>query len=118
MITNFNSINNTSNNQLICPKCYKSTKFNNSIANFNINNPSEFEKIICGKCNFEFCYILCAYCNQKIYMKINKYNSLYNGMNAFNIPCPYKLCEKIFYFTECPKCKRAQKQKNILKKEK
>ena len=115
MITNFNSINNTSNNQLICPKCYKSTKFNNSIANFNINNPSEFEKIICGKCNFEFCYILCAYCNQKIYMKINKYNSLYNGMNAFNIPCPYKLCEKIFYFTECPKCKRAQKQKKYIK---
>ena len=39
----------------------------------------------------------------------------YNGMNAFNIYCPYKLCEKVFYFTECIKCKRAQKQKKFIK---
>ena len=84
----------------------------NSLNNFNIN---EFDKIICNKCYFEFCFIFCEYCSKKIYMKINQANSLYNGMNAFNISCPYKLCEKIFYFTECIKCKRTQKHKKYIK---
>ena len=116
MINSFNSLNNSTNNnsndKIICPKCSVPLLMNNSLDNFNIN---EFDKIICKKCYFEFCFIFCEYCSKKIYMKINQANSLYNGMNAFNISCPYKLCEKIFYFTECIKCKRTQKQKKYIK---
>ena len=116
MINSFNSLNNSTNNnsndKIICPKCSVPLLMNNSLNNFNIN---EFDKIICKKCYFEFCFIFCEYCSKKIYMKINKANSLYNGMNAFNISCPYKLCEKIFYFTECIKCKRTQKHKKYIK---
>ena len=116
MINSFNSLNNSTNNnpndKIICPKCSVPLLMNNSLNNFNIN---EFDKIICNKCYFEFCFIFCEYCSKKIYMKINQANSLYNGMNAFNISCPYKLCEKIFYFTECIKCKRTQKHKKYIK---
>ena len=116
MINSFNSLNNSTNNnsndKIICPKCSVPLLMNNSLNNFNIN---EFDKIICKKCYFEFCFIFCEYCSKKIYMKINQANSLYNGMNAFNISCPYKLCEKIFYFTECIKCKRTQKHKKYIK---
>ena len=115
MINSFNSTNKISEDKIICPKCSENSRMNNSIINFNINNPSEFDKIICKKCSFEFCYILCEFCSKKIYMKINKVNQLYNGMNAFNIACPYKLCEKIFYFTECIKCKRTQKHRKNIK---
>ena len=100
MISINNSISNLSKDEIICPKCSESCETKNSIFKFNINNPNEFEKIICKKCSFEFCFILCEFCTKKIYMKINKYNSLYNGLNAFNISCPYKLCQKVFYFTE------------------
>ena len=115
MISSFNQINNISNEKLQCPKCSESSEINNSIINFSINNPSEFDRIICKNCSFEFCYILCEFCQKRIYMKINKTNSLYNGMNAFNIACPYKLCEKIFYFTECIKCRRTQKHRKYIK---
>ena len=115
MINNNNSLNNLSKDEIVCPKCSESCETKNSIIKFNINNPSEFEKIICKKCSFEFCYILCEFCANKIYMKINKYNSEYNGMKAFNISCPYKLCQKVFYFTECIKCKRTQKHKKYIK---
>ena len=116
MLSNINLTQNiSSNDKLVCPNCYISNEMNSAIINFNRNNPVEFEKIKCKKCSFEFCYILCAFCNKKINMKINQYNSLYNGMNGFNISCPYKFCEKIFYFTECIKCKRTQKQNKYIK---
>ena len=109
--TNKNFLDN-----ITCPKCSESSIPEKSISKFSKNNPDEFEKIICKKCSFEFCFIICIYCQKNIYMKIHKNNLKYNGMNAFNISCPYKICEKVFYFTECIKCKRTQKQKNILRK--
>lgn len=115
MLTSFISFNNLSTDKLMCPKCSATSEINNAYINFNINNPLEFDKIICKKCSFEFCYILCEFCNKRIYMKINQDNPNYNGMNAFNIACPYKLCEKVFYFTECIKCRRTQKHKKYIK---
>ena len=116
MISNLISSKNAlSNDKLVCPKCSSSNDMNNAIINFNKNNPLEFEKIKCKKCAFEFCYILCKFCNKKISMNLNPYNALYNGMNGFNISCPYKFCEKFFYFTECPNCNRTQKQNKYIK---
>ena len=108
--TNKNFLDN-----ITCPKCSESSIPEKSISKFSKNNPDEFEKIICKKCSFEFCFIICIYCQKNIYMKIHKNNLKYNGMNAFNISCPYKICEKVFYFTECIKCKRTQKQKKYIK---
>ena len=114
---NNNSLNISQSDNIQCPKCYESSSLENSIIKFNRNNPAEFDRIICKKCSFEFCYIVCVFCQKKIYMRMHIECPKYNGMNAFNIYCPYKLCEKVFYFTECIKCKRTQKQKNISKKE-
>ena len=101
--------------KLVCPNCSESYPIENSSIKFNTNNPSEFDRIVCKNCSYEFCYIKCVFCQSKIYMKMHAECPKYNGMNAFNIFCPYKLCEKIFYFTECIKCKRAQKQKKYIK---
>lgn len=100
---------------IVCPGCSDSCPMENSIIKFNQNNPSEFDRIICKKCSYEFCYINCVFCQNKIYMKMHRECPKYNGMNGFNIFCPYKLCEKYFYFTECIKCKRTQKQKKYIK---
>ena len=101
-------------NKVLCPLCEVAIKITKNM-NYDIidNNKKndEFIKLSCNKCNAEFCYILCVYCQKKIYMKINQKNSKYNGIKGFNIKCPYKLCENIFYFTECIKCKRIQKVK-------
>ena len=110
-----NTLNNSDKDIIICPKCSESSLTKNSILNFNKNNPDEFEKIICKKCYFEFCYISCVFCQKKIYMKMHREYPKFNGMNAFNIYCPYKLCNKIFYFTQCIKCQRTQKQKKYIK---
>ena len=37
-------------------------------------------------------------------MKINQTSEKYNGLNGFNIRCPFKSCNEIFYISECPKC--------------
>ena len=110
-----NSLDISLKEELTCPKCSITSDMKNSINKFNTNNPSEFERIVCRKCSLEFCYILCIFCEKKIYMKMHAEGPKYNGMNAFNISCPYKICEKIFYFTECIKCKRPQKQKKYIK---
>ena len=98
----------------LCPLCEVAIKItknmNYDIIDNNIKN-DEFIKLSCKKCNTEFCYILCVYCQKKIYMKINQKISKYNGIKGFNIKCPYKFCENIFYFTECIKCERIQKVK-------
>ena len=96
---------------IFCPKCRKSLNDSNNITQ---NNPEEFTKIICQQCFIEFCFISCIYCNKNIYMKIHSKAIKYNGLNGHNIKCPYKSCEKIFYFTECFKCKRTQKQKKYI----
>ena len=112
---NLSSIDISNQDKLECPDCAEYCTMKNSLIKFNKNNPVEFESIICKKCSFEFCYILCVFCQKKIYMKIHIKSPKYNGMNGYNIICPFKFCEKIFYFTECIKCKRAQKIKKFIK---
>ena len=112
---NLSSLDISSKDIIICPKCSVNNPIQNCITQINGNNPDEFEKIICKKCNLEFCFILCLFCDRKIYMKMHIGNPKYNGINAFNIACPYKYCEKVFYFTECVKCRRPQKQKKYIK---
>ena len=103
-------------NIIICPKC--SELLNNNL-NSNENKKDiileDFTKLFCQKCSFKVTFISCLYCHKYIYMKINPNQSKYNGLNAFNIICPFKSCEKFFYFTECIKCKRAQKQNKYIK---
>ena len=117
MKTNITSsyIDISSKNKIKCPNCSERSNMENSLIKFNKNNPVEFDSIICKNCNFEFCYVFCVFCQKKIYMKIHIKSPKYNGMNAYNIICPYKFCEKAFYFTECIKCKRAQKIKKYIR---
>ena len=112
---NLSILDISSKDKIICPKCSVNNPIQNCIIKVNGNNPDEFEKIICKKCSLEFCFILCLFCERKIYMKMHIGNPKYNGINAFNIACPYKYCEKVFYFTECVKCKRPQKHKKYIK---
>ena len=103
-----------------CPQCSESifggnNRNNNNNINNRINSSCEFIKFNCQKCDIDFCYILCAYCDKKIYMKIHPEGLDYNGLNGFNINCPYESCSKTFYFTKCIKCQRAQKQKKYIK---
>lgn len=110
---------NTINNNIICPQCMDPLSKTNNINNISFvkenNNPGEFIKLKCQKCSIEFCYVLCIFCDKKIYMKIHIKNVEYNGLNGFNIHCPYESCKKTFYFTKCIKCKRTQKIKNFIK---
>ena len=98
--------------KVICPQC--STILNNSDI-YDDNQIEDFTKLICTLCSFEFCFISCVYCHKYLYMKIHPNASKYNGLNGLNIECPYKSCENIFYFTECVKCNRIQKQKKFIK---
>ena len=113
---------NSENFKITCPQCseliFGTSNRNNNINNNNnnrINTPCEFMKFNCQKCTINFCYILCAFCDKKIYMKIHPEGLDYNGLNGFNINCPYNSCGKSFYFTKCIKCKRTQKIKNYIK---
>ena len=88
-----------------CPQCSESifggnNRNNNNNINNRINSSCEFIKFNCQKCDIDFCYILCAYCDKKIYMKIHPEGLDYNGLNGFNINCPYESCSKTFYFTK------------------
>ena len=77
---------------------------------------SSLNIFIAKKNEYYYYFILCPFCNKKIfYKKINENaNFPLNGMNGINIKCPYKGSRKYFYFTICPKCKRHQKiQKEI-----
>ena len=102
----------------LCFKCQedlnKSKNSNNTIENSN-DFEFEFIKLSCKNCTINFCFVLCVFCQNKIYMKIHPKDLEYNGINGFNVKCPYKLCDKFFYFTKCIKCKRTQKQKNYIK---
>lgn len=104
--------------KITCPEC--SELINTSIISNSYMKegeliPEEFTKLYCGNCFLEFCYISCAYCKKYLYMNIYQNALKYNGLNGFNIICRYKSCEKYFYFTECIKCKRAQKQKKYIR---
>lgn len=99
---------------IYCPICNKEIESNKNIID------QEFSDLNCDNCS-EFIYILCEYCNKKIFYKKNNNkdnsnnNLLLNGMNGVNIKCPYSSCGKYFYLTICPKCKRNQKIRKVIK---
>ena len=47
-------------------------------------------------------------------MKTYPKNVPYNGLDGYNIKCPYQICCKIFYFSKCPKCEVVQKQRKFI----
>lgn len=97
-----------SENKINCPNCRG--PLNLDINKFNYNE-IEFAKIKCQKCSINFCLLFCCYCQKKIFMNIFPNSPEYNGLIGYNIKCPYKSCNNIFYFTVCPKCKISQKIK-------
>jgi len=48
-------------------------------------------------------------------MKVYQKSIRFNGLNGHNIICPYKSCNKVFYFTICVKCKQVQKIQKYIK---
>ena len=109
-----------------CPNCSESVKITSRNTLFVSNGSNkqqislelnEFINVLCSKCDYNFTYIICSYCNEKIMMKIHPDSKriLYNGICGFNIRCPYKSCNKIFYFTECPKCRIAFKVNKLIR---
>ena len=63
---NLSSIDISNQDKLECPDCAEYCTMKNSLIKFNKNNPVEFESIICKKCSFEFCYILCVFCQKAL----------------------------------------------------
>ena len=116
------SNNSSSKEKMLCPQCLD--PINITLNNLKISNGTniqsksvimtDFSKLSCQKCDLNFTFIMCAYCNKKIFMKLYPKEVQYNGLNGYNIKCPYKACNKIFYFTNCPKCHFVQKQKNFI----
>ena len=105
-------------NEILCPNCIDpiNNKPTNNNENMNIENEiNEFEKFTCQKCTLDFSFIFCIFCEKKIYMKIFPKSEKYNGLNGYNIKCPYESCQKIFYFTSCPKCEKIQKIQKYIK---
>ena len=93
------------NESIKCPAC------NKDIESLR-NTVEEIKDIVCSTCQRNFIFILCKYCNKKIF-----YNSIklpINGLNGLNIKCPYSSCGKYFYLTICPKCKQKQKIPKII----
>ena len=109
-----------------CPKCDKSTKIilknklliSNGISfqpkSSSLPDLPEFNNIQCSHCQYNFTFIFCAFCNTKIIMKINQLSEKYNGLNGFNIRCPSKSCNGLFYISECPKCLSMNKIKKFM----
>ena len=94
---------------LKCPTCNKEIE---SLRN-TVDEYFQFKDINCGACQRNFKFVLCKFCNKKIF-----YNSVklqMNGLNGINIKCPYSSCGKYFYLTICPKCKQKQKIPKIVK---
>ena len=121
MKTKSNSIQKI--DKILCPNCLiPINTYLNNLKLSNGNNTqikcdenSDFSIISCKNCLLNFTFISCPYCEKKIFMKIYQNNFKYNGLDGHNIRCPYKSCQQIFYFTECPKCKFVQKQKKFIK---
>lgn len=109
--------------KVICPNCTRSVKIilNNNLFKSNgidiqpkVFSLPEFDNIKCNHCQYIFTFIYCVFCNEKIMMKINQTSEKYNGLNGFNIRCPFKSCNKIFYISECPECSSLNKTKNFI----
>ena len=113
---------NKKKEKILCPLCLAPVNYNlKDIINTIDNNAklkyseiSDFTKVVCQKCNLDFTFISCVYCNRKIFMKIHPKATEYNGLNGYNINCPYLSCYKTFYFTKCPKCRIIQKQRKAI----
>ena len=115
----------SSKEQILCPQCLEPVELKNDLMASNgvydipIQSTIEivdFMGLSCQKCDLEFTFVFCAYCNKKIYMKRHPISdALYNGLNGTNIKCPYRSCSQFFYLTKCPKCKIFQKQKKYVK---
>ena len=116
------SENCSSDDRILCPICCNHIKLNTNdlkISNgFEIITKNlvitEFSKLYCKQCQLYFTFILCVYCNRKIFMKTYPKDVPYNGLNGYNIKCPYQTCCKIFYFSKCPKCEVVQKQRRFI----
>ena len=112
-----------SDEKIFCPKCLQPVKINLKLLTSNglIDTPrrkklEDFDQLSCQICNFEFTFVSCAYCTKKIYLKKHPDESApFNGLNGTNIECQYRSCNKVFYFTQCPKCKMIQKQQKYIK---
>ena len=105
-------------NEILCPNCTHPINYKpiNNNENMIIENEiNEFGKFTCQNCNLDFSFIVCIFCEKMIYMKIFPKPAEYNGLNGYNIKCPYESCQKIFYFTSCPKCEKIQKNKQFIK---
>lgn len=108
--------------KILCPKCQLTIKINLSKSaqlknpNLTISEKLELNDIECDNCKFKFLFILCLYCQRKIYMTKNNVDEPLNGLSGYSIKCPYNSCFKTFFLTKCPKCKRNQKQ-NVFQKE-
>jgi protein neuralized len=122
--TDFTPKKNILVEKITCPNCSESVKIKSRndllISNGNdqqqkILNNNEFAKIQCSKCEYNFTFIICLFCNEKILMKIHPEFNQYNGINGFNIKCPYKSCSKFFYFTVCVQCLMANKIDKFIK---
>ena len=95
--------------KLVCPFCFKDVLRVNQIPDFS-ENFYEFQKLKCFSCENFFIYLLCSNCHYKIYFKINEKQNTdkLQGLNGFNIKCPYLNCYKYTFISKCDSC-----QKNI-----
>ena len=108
------SSSSSSENKILCPNCLNPlnlSKYKSNNIQENKFELKEFMKLICEKCSLVFSFLNCEICKSKIFMKIHPNSDLfeYNGLNGYNIQCPYKSCQSIFYFTQCFNCKKVQK---------
>ena len=97
-----------------CPNCHKEIQDINNNIKVESLELKEFKCNHCKNCN-SFLFILCKYCQNKIFYEKNKMNQPINGLNGVNLKCPYISCGKYFYITICPKCKKNQKIPKIIK---
>ena len=98
------------NDKQNCPICNE--ELDDSLN--NLDEFTEFKEKFCVQCH-KFFFIVCEYCNQKIYYKKNSDDIDLNYMNGINVKCPYASCGKYFYLTICPKCKKCQKISKLVK---
>ena len=108
------SSSSSSENKILCPNCLNPlnlSKYKSNNIQENKFELKEFMKLMCEKCSLVFSFLNCEICKSKIFMKIHPNSDLfeYNGLNGYNIQCPYKSCQSIFYFTQCFNCKKVQK---------